>query len=100
MTATRETMLTHLSADELGGPGVADPTKCAGVAIAMLGGAAGEGFALSSLSLEMAHGRPAGEVELRIRIDKRTRAVVFSTLEAWSGGEMVFSARGLFTKAD
>lgn len=90
-----ETLPTRsIEADELG-LGRADPARCAVVAVATLTGLAGDGFALASLTLDMGPGELAGEAELRLRIDKRTRAVVFATAEAWCGAAMVFTARGL-----
>lgn len=86
---------TTIPAAELG-EGRADPARCAAAAVRALGGAAGAGFALASLTLEMGPGNASGAVEVRLRVDKRTRAVVFATAEAWAGDAMIFTARGLF----
>lgn len=67
------------------GEGRADPVRCASVALKALGGAAGAGFALASLTLEMGPGEASGAIEVQVRVDKRTRAVVFATAEAWTG---------------
>lgn len=88
-----------VSAEALGGSGRADPALCAAMAIDVLGKAAGAELGLSSLSIDVAGGKlAAGQpVSVRAEIDKKTRAIVFATAEAHTGGELVFSARGLFS---
>jgi hypothetical protein len=54
---------------------------------------------LSSLALELAAQPLGGVVEIRTRIDKRSRAIVFVSVEARSGAALVFSAQGLFSPA-
>lgn len=91
--------VVEIGADMLGGSGLPDPAKCAQIAIEVLGKAAGGDLGLTSLSLEMAGGKlEAGRfVAVRAEVDKRTRAIVFTKLEARMGGELVFQARGLFS---
>jgi hypothetical protein len=40
-----------------------------------------------------------GDVEITMRIDKRTRAIVFASVEARVADALVFSAQGLFSPA-
>lgn len=91
-------MLKQIPAMELGGPGAPDPEQCAAAAIQALGEAAGEGFRMASLALDVAsHAIGVGMVELTVSTDKRARAIVFVSAEARIGGAMVFSAQGLFS---
>jgi hypothetical protein len=55
---------------------------------------------LTSLALELA-AQPlgSGEVALATRVDKKTRSIVFASVEASAGGTLVFSAQGLFSPA-
>lgn len=95
---TRE--LFTLAGRELGGTGRPDPAACAALALRVLSEAAAP-LPLSSITVEMAAGRLQAEAEAEViceaRVDKRTRAVAFTTLEARSGGELLFVARALFT---
>lgn len=92
---------TTLSGGELGGPGRADPSACALVAVRLLSGAAAD-LPLTSITVEMAAGRleVGGDVVCEVRIDKRTRTVAFATLEARSGGALLFVARALLAAGD
>src|SRR5690242_20020578 len=99
MSATAEAEVTSVAAASLGGPGPADPACCALAAIDALKRAAGPGMGLTSLTLDVAsHPLGAGEVAIRTRADKRTRAILFASVEARIGDVLVFSAQGLFSK--
>lgn len=91
--------MKQVPAADLGGPCSPDPELCAMAAIAALRDAAGEGFRLTSLSLELAS-RAIGEgmVAVAIQTDKRTKAIVFVSVEARIGAAMVFSAQALFSR--
>jgi hypothetical protein len=39
---------------------------------------------------------PGEEIEIRTMIDKRTRSIVFASIEAWIGPQLVFTAQALF----
>lgn len=93
-----------VAAEALGGVGRADPALCAVMAIDVLGKVVGgdlghSELGLSSLSIDVAGGKlaPGQPVSVRAEIDKKTRAIVFATVEAHTGCELVFSARGLFS---
>lgn len=75
-----------------------DPASCAALALRVLSDAAAP-LPLSSVTVEMAAGQLEADAEVicEMRVDKRTRAVAFTTLEARSGGELLFVARALFT---
>lgn len=90
---------TSVPPADLGGPGRAVVERCSRVAVAALAGATGEGFRLTSLSLDVAS-HPLGEavVDVRARVDKRTGMIVFASVEARSEGRMVFSGQGLFCR--
>ena len=89
-----------IPAADLGGPGPPDAALCSGAAIAALGEAAGEGFRMTSLSLDVAsHAIGAGMIEIAVKVDKRARSIVFASLEARIGAALVFSAQGLFSRA-
>jgi hypothetical protein len=90
----------HVSSASLGGPGLADSARCSQAAAEALATAAGPGLRLSSLSLDLAgHAMGRGDVEITTRIDKRTRAIVFASVEARVADALVFSAQGLFSPA-
>jgi hypothetical protein len=57
------------------------------------------GFRLTTMQIDLAS-RPVGasEVAIRVRIDKRTKSIVFASVEAMAGEQMVFRAQGLFGK--
>ena len=91
-------MMKRIPAAELGGPGSPEAASCSAAAIAMLGEAAGEGFRMTSLSLDVAsHAIGEGMVEVATKVDKRARCIVFASLEARMGAALVFSAQGLFS---
>ncbi len=39
-----------------------------------------------------------GDVDIRTRVDKRTKSIVFVSAEARIGERLVFSAQGLFSR--
>jgi hypothetical protein len=92
--------IIRIQASALGGPGKPDPGRCSQAAIDALLQVVGPGMRLTSLSLDLA-GQPLGLVEISIRtkIDKRTRAIVFASVEARAGDLLAFSAQGLFGPA-
>ena len=91
---------TRLAPADLGGPGAPLADLCSAIAIAALREAAGPGFRMTSLALEVAsHPLGSAEVEITARVDKRARSIVFASVEARSGERMVFSAQGLFSAA-
>ncbi len=91
---------SHVAPAALGGPGAPLAELCSAVAITALSGAAGPGFRMTSLALDVAS-IPIGDttVELTARVDKRARSIVFVSVEARAAGRMVFSAQGLFSAA-
>jgi len=90
--------LTRIAPADLGGPGAPLAELCSAVAITALREAAGTGFRMTSLALDVAS-IPLGdvEVELTTRVDKRARSIVFVSVEARAAGRMVFNAQGLFS---
>jgi len=99
---TDQTLATmkQVPAADLGGPGSPDPKLCATAAIEALSDAAGEGFRLTSLSLDVAsHAIGEGMVAVVTQTNKRTKAIVFTSVDARMGAAMVFSAQGLFGRA-
>ena len=83
------------------GEGSADPGRCSDMAMEAMSRVAGAGFAMRSLSLEVAsHRLGAGEVSIRAHADKRTQSIVFVSAEAWQGEQLVFSAQGLFSRRE
>jgi hypothetical protein len=98
--ADADPTLTRIAASTLGGPGAPDPQKCSSSAMAVLGAAAGEGMRMASLSLDVtSHPLSVDAVEVAVRVDKRARSIVFASAEARSGGKLVYSAQGLFSRA-
>ena len=97
--SARSPTVSSLMPADLGGPGKALFERCSDAAIAALVAAAGEGFRMTSLSLDVAsHALGDAPVEITARADKRTMTIVFASVEARSEGRMVFSAQGLFCK--
>lgn len=81
------------------GAGPADPARCSIMAVEAMSQVAGAGFAMTSLSLDVAsHRLGGGEISIRAQADKRTRSIVFASAEAWQGDRLVFSAQGLFSQ--
>lgn len=90
-----------LPAEHLGGPGAADPSLCSQHAMAALGETVGPGLRLTSLSLDVAsHALGQAPVDVLVRADKRSRSIVFASVEARSEGRLVYSAQGLFSRGD
>jgi acyl-coenzyme A thioesterase PaaI-like protein len=101
MSAAAETSARIVSAANLGAPGSADPARSSAAAIEALSGAAGEGFGMTSLALDVASAKLGpGEISIRAHADKRTRSIVFASAEAWQGDQLVFSAQGLFSRRE
>ena len=102
MSMGAETSARFVSAASLGAPGApgaADPSRCSAAAIEALSDAAGEGYGMTSLALDVASAKLGpGEVSIRAHADKRTRSIVFASAEAWQGEQLVFSAQGLFSR--
>ena len=100
-TSARIVSGASLVTAELGASGPADPARCSAAAIEALSGVAGEGFGMTSLALDVASAKLGpGEISIRAHTDKRTRSIVFATAEAWQGGQLVFSAQGLFSRRE
>lgn len=90
-----------LPAEHLGGPGAADPSRCSQHAMAALCETVGPGLRLTSLSLDVAsHALGQAPVDVFVRADKRSRSIVFASVEARSEGRLVYSAQGLFSRGD
>ena len=101
MSTAAETSARIVSGASLGAPGPADAGRCSAMAIEALSGAAGEGFGMTSLALDVASAKlGAGEITIRAHADKRTRSIVFASAEAWQGEQLVFSAQGLFCRRE
>jgi len=95
-----EADIIKVQAATLGGPGAVDPVRCSQAAIDALSRAAGSGLRLTSLALEVtAQCLGHDEIAMRTKVDKRTRAIVFASMEARAGDTLVFSAQGLFSPA-
>lgn len=89
---------TGFSSSNLGAPGAPSAELCAPVAIAALREAAGPGFRMTSLALDVAsHPLVGSEVRVTTQVDKRARSIVFVSAEARCGDSLVFSAQGLFS---
>ena len=99
--AAPDMTVSVLPAEQLGGPGAADPSRCSQHAMATLGQTAGPGLRLTSLSLDVAsHALGQALVDVSVRTDKRSRSIVFASVEARSEGRLVYSAQGLFSRGD
>ena len=99
MSAAAQADSTTMPSARLGGPGPADPARCAQAAIEALTPVAGQGMRLTSLTLDVAAQALGGrDIAIRTHIDKKTRAILFISAEARSGNALVFSAQGLFSK--
>lgn len=98
-TSARIVSGTSLLAPGEGAHGPADPARCSAAAIEALSGAAGPGFGMTSLALDVTSaGLGPGDISIRAHTDKRTRSTVFVSAEAWQGQQLVFSAQGLFSR--
>lgn len=95
-----ELQLVRLRGVELGGLAAADPTLCSAKLITLFSSAAGEGMRLASLAMDITT-NPLGDrdVDITIRIDKRTRVIAFASAEARAGNDLIFTAQGLFSRA-
>lgn len=89
--------IKKLPAASLGGPGRPDPARCSLAAIEALTAVAGNDTALTQIQLDVSS-RVLGlsDVHVRPKVDKRTRSIVFASVEALSGEEIVFRAQALF----
>ena len=98
MTTTTVPDLRTIPATALGAPGAPDPARCSLVAIEALARSAGQGLRLTSIALDVAsHPLSPGEVAIRTIVDKRSRSIVFASIDARLGNQLVFSAQGLFS---
>lgn len=85
---------------QLGGPGAPDPALCAARAIALLGEVAGGDMRMSSLAIDVtSHPLGGQDVTIAVRVDRRTKSIVFASAEARAGNQLVFAAQGLFSLA-
>jgi len=92
--------LSRVPPSAVGAPGRIVFERCAEVAVAALRAAAGDGFRLASLSIDVAsHAIGEADVEIAASVDKRTSAILFASVMAISAGHMVFSAQALFARA-
>jgi hypothetical protein len=83
----------------VGGPGRPDPARCSLAAIEALTAVAGSDMALTQIQLDVSsHAIGQRNVEVRAKVDKRTRSIVFASVEALSGEEMVFRAQALLSR--
>lgn len=99
MTEASVASVNTVPSSSLGGPGPAEPMRCAATAIAAMGQSSG-GLRMTSLALELAsQDIRDGIVELRTTVDKRTRSILFVSVEARVGDQLVFTAQGLFSAA-
>jgi hypothetical protein len=106
MSAAAETSARIVSGASLlapgsGAPGSADPARCSAAAIEALSGVVRPGFGMTSLTLDVTSAKlGGGEIEIRAQVDRGTLSIVFASVEAWQGGQLVFSAQGLFSRRD
>lgn len=88
-----------IPAAELGGPAAPDVTRCSAKAVELLSAAAGEGMRMASLALDVtSFALGEADVSISVRVDKRAKSIVFASAEARSGGQLVFTAQGLFSR--
>jgi hypothetical protein len=90
-----------IPAAALGGPGRPDPARCSQAAIEALSHAAGPEMRLTQMQLDVSS-RLLGqaEVSVRARIDKATRSIVFASVDASEGDDMIFRAQALFSREE
>jgi hypothetical protein len=106
MSAAAETSARIVSAASLvaAGSGSPDAARCSAAAIEALSGvadAAGPGFSMTSLTLDVTSAKLGpGDISIHTHADKRTRSIVFASVEACQGEQLVFSAQGLFAKRE
>ncbi len=90
---------TILAGTDLGGPLAADPTRCSARVIELLGHAAGKGMRITSLAMDVtANTLGERDVHVIVRVDKRSRSIVFVSAEARAGDDLLFTAQGLFSR--
>ena len=88
-----------LPAASLGGPGRPDPARCSLAAIETLTAVAGSDMALTQIQLDVSsRALGQGDVHVCAKVDKRTRSIVFASVEALLGKEMVFRAQALLSR--
>jgi hypothetical protein len=88
-----------VSAASLGAPGRPDPARCSLTAIEALSRIAGPDMAITSLQLDVSsRALGGGQAEILARVDKRTRSILFASVEANLGGKLVFKAQALFSR--
>lgn len=84
---------------DLGGPGGPDAVRCSKAAIDSLSRIAGPDMRLAQLQLDLSsHAIGKDEVAITAQIDKRTRSIVFASVEARTDDALVFRAQALFSK--
>ena len=90
---------TVMAGADLGGPGGPDAARCSKAAIDSLSRIAGPDMRLTQFQLDLSsHAIGEDEVAITARIDKRTRSIVFASVEARVGDALVFRAQALFSK--
>jgi len=90
-----------VSGARLGAPGRPDPARCSLTAIEALSRIAGADMAMTSLQFDVSsHALTDGQVEILARIDKRTRSILFASVEARMGGALIFRAQALFGRRE
>lgn len=90
---------TIVAGTDLGGPDGPDAARCSRAAIEALSRIVGQDMRLTQIQLDLSS-HAIGEIEAAItaRIDKRTRSIVFASVEARVDGELIFRAQALFSK--
>jgi hypothetical protein len=90
--------ITTISAAALGGPGRPDAAKCSIAAIEALDRVAGVDMAVTQMQIDVSSlALGQGEVAIHARIDKRTKSILFASVDAHAGDQMVFRAQALFS---
>jgi hypothetical protein len=91
--------VTTVAGASLGGPGSPDAARCSLAAIEALSRVAGVDMRLTQIQLDVSsHAIGQNEVAINARIDKRTRSIVFASVEARAADELVFRAQALFSR--
>ncbi len=95
-----DTKIITLLATELGGPAAPSFAQCSAAATALLADAAGAGMRMTSLAIDVtAHALADQSIDVSVRVDKRAKSIVFASAEARAGGQLVFTAQGLFCRS-
>ena len=91
--------VTTVAGASLGGPAGPDASRCAEAAIEVLSRMVGPDMRLTQIQLDVSS-RAIGRSEVTVSayIDKRTRSIVFASVEARTSGELVFRAQALFSR--